>query len=85
MNFGLKHAPSAGSITRLIVLQSNALPLCYDCALYRITNTILLLASIILVQCVYIFGLNNAFAAYLLFHVYIHFAGVFIDLLLELF
>ena len=29
MNFVMNHAPSAGSIARLVDQQSNALPLCY--------------------------------------------------------
>ena len=29
MNFGMKHAPSAGLITRPVDLQSSSLPLCY--------------------------------------------------------
>ena len=35
MKFGLNHGPDAGSTTRSIDLQSNALPLCYNCPQLR--------------------------------------------------
>ena len=38
INFGMNHAPGAGSIAQPVDLQSNALPLCYECPQYTIIH-----------------------------------------------
>ena len=35
MNFGMTHAPDAGSITQPVDLQSSMLPMCYGCSLLK--------------------------------------------------
>ena len=48
MNFGIKHAQGAGSIARLVDLQSNVVPLCYGCSLLCIQFASYQLPSIVI-------------------------------------